>query len=51
MADALVHIRVSGDDQAESGLGLDDLHTAYRRLDFSDITDPMHVVKVQMRKR
>src|SRR5262249_9558231 len=30
---------------------VDDLHTAYRRLDFSDITDPMRVVNVQMREQ
>lgn len=30
---------------------IDDLHTAYRRLDFSDITDPMRVVNVQMREQ
>jgi hypothetical protein len=30
---------------------IDDLATAYRRLDFSDITDPMRVVNVQMREQ
>jgi regulator of protease activity HflC (stomatin/prohibitin superfamily) len=30
---------------------IDDLHTAYRRLDFSDVTDPMRVVNVQMREQ
>ena len=30
---------------------IDDLATAYRRLDFSDIADPMRVVNVQMREQ
>ena len=30
---------------------IDDLATAYRRRDFSDIADPMRVVKVQMREQ
>ena len=30
---------------------IEDLPTAYRRLDFSDITDPMRVVNVQMREQ
>jgi hypothetical protein len=30
---------------------VDDLATAYRRLDFSDVSDPMRVVNVQMREQ
>jgi flotillin len=30
---------------------IDDLATAYRRLDFSDVTDPMRVVNVQLREQ